>query len=306
MAKSGSPWGRGQVAGFSNKAMGTSPELVIGEDNEISGARRIHFITGLPRSGSTLLAALLRQNPQMQANMSGPMATIFDSLLGSMSGSNEFSLFISDAQRQRVLRSAFLSFYADTRQEIVFDTNRAWCGKLPALKNLFPDVRLIVCVRDIAWIIDSFERLIRKNAFQPSAIFNFKTSGTVYARANGLAASDGMVGWSYDLVKEAFYGEDSDHLLLVQYETLVSQPERALAAVYRFLGEAPYEHDFNHIEFDAQAFDQQRGTPGLHDVHRQIQAVARKTILPPDLFLRFQNQAFWREPGLNPRNVKII
>jgi sulfotransferase len=33
----------------------------------------IHFISGLPRSGSTLLAALLRQNPRFEAGMSGPL-----------------------------------------------------------------------------------------------------------------------------------------------------------------------------------------------------------------------------------------
>ncbi|MGA8585530.1 MAG: sulfotransferase [Roseiarcus sp.] len=33
---------------------------------------RLHFISGLPRSGSTLLAALLRQNPRISAGMSSP------------------------------------------------------------------------------------------------------------------------------------------------------------------------------------------------------------------------------------------
>jgi hypothetical protein len=38
------------------------------------GARMesIHFISGLPRSGPTLLAALLRQNPSFEAGMSSP------------------------------------------------------------------------------------------------------------------------------------------------------------------------------------------------------------------------------------------
>ena len=43
----------------------------------------IHFISGLPRSGSTLLAALLRQNPRFQAGMSGPLAGLFGALLRS-------------------------------------------------------------------------------------------------------------------------------------------------------------------------------------------------------------------------------
>jgi sulfotransferase len=45
---------------------------------------RIHFISGLPRSGSTLLAAILRQNSHFQASMSGPVAGALCGLLGGM------------------------------------------------------------------------------------------------------------------------------------------------------------------------------------------------------------------------------
>ena len=34
--------------------------------------RKMHFISGLPRSGSTLLSAILRQNPRFYAAMSSP------------------------------------------------------------------------------------------------------------------------------------------------------------------------------------------------------------------------------------------
>jgi sulfotransferase len=39
----------------------------------------IHFISGLPRSGSTLLAAILRQN-RFHAGMSSPVASLFMAL----------------------------------------------------------------------------------------------------------------------------------------------------------------------------------------------------------------------------------
>jgi sulfotransferase len=266
----------------------------------------IHFISGLPRSGSTLLAALLKQNPRFHAHMSGPLGSIFDALLGAMSGRNEFSVFIDDAQRARILRGIFTDFYADTAKEVVFDTSRSWCSRLPALKTLLPEAKVIVCVREIAWVIDSIERLIQKNAFQPSSIFNFQTGGTVFTRANGVAAPDGLVGHAYDAVKEAFYGEEAHRLLLVQYETLVSRPAEALAAIYAFIGEPGFSHTFENIQFDAVEFDARAGTPGLHSVHPDIRAPARQTILPPDLFRRFENLSFWREPHLNPRNVKIV
>jgi hypothetical protein len=36
----------------------------------------IHFISGLPRSGSTLLSALLRQNRRFHASMTSPVGSL--------------------------------------------------------------------------------------------------------------------------------------------------------------------------------------------------------------------------------------
>ncbi len=40
-----------------------------------------HFISGLPRSGSTLMGAVLKQNPRFHAGMSSPVASLFDTLI---------------------------------------------------------------------------------------------------------------------------------------------------------------------------------------------------------------------------------
>lgn len=268
--------------------------------------RTIHFISGLPRSGSTLLGALLKQNPRFHAGMSGPLAGLFTDLLTKMGGSNEFSIFTNDEQRQRILRGLFENYYADYPAEVIFDTNRSWCARMPALARLFPDSRVVACVRDVSWIIDSVERLVRKNAFSPSSIFNYTVGGTVYTRANGLAGVEGLVGYPFDALKEAFYGEYTSRLMLVQYETLASDPAKVIDAIYDFISEPRFEHDFEHIEFDAEEFDARAGTPGLHRVRPKVAAQQRRTILPPDLFRRFENDAFWRDPKLNPHGVRIV
>jgi sulfotransferase len=269
--------------------------------------RTIRFISGLPRSGSTLLAALLRQNPRFHANMSGPLAGMVNAMLGEMSDRNEFSMFITDAQRRRTLQGLFENFYGEEfAAEVIFDTNRTWCSKLPVLRGLFPDLKVIACVRHVSWIIDSVERVIRNNAWQPSSIFNFQAGGTVYSRAEGLANGDGMVGHAYNALKEAFYGEHAQHLMLLQYETLVRDPATAMAAVYDFIGEAPFQHDFEHVQFDGDEFDRRAGTPGLHAVGKKVMSQERATILPPDVFRRFENDAFWLNTQANVRGVKVV
>ena len=238
--------------------------------------------------------------------MSGPLAGLFGALLGEMSGRNEFSVFLDDVKRKRILGGLFDQYYEDCPAEVVFDTGRAWCARMSAITELFPDAKVIACVRQLPWIIDSIERLVQRNTFSPSSIFNYTPNGTVYTRANGVATSDGLVGFAYDALKQACFGAQADRLLLVQYETLVDDPAKVLQAIYGFIGEKPFAHDFEHIEYDVAEFDKRAGTPGLHTVRSKVETSPRKTLLPPDLFQRFANDAFWHDPKRIPEELRVV
>lgn len=239
--------------------------------------------------------------------MSGPVAGIVGRVLGEMSAANEYSVFISDEQRKRILQGIFESYYGpEFDQKVIFDTNRTWCSRMPLIHSLFPESRVIACVRDVPWIVDSIEQLVRKNAFSPSSIFQYQPGNNVYSRADGIANGEGMLGFAYNALKEAFYGEHASKLLLVTYETLVANPQRVLDAVYAFTGEAKHAHDFDNVVYDSGEFDTRAGTPGLHAIRPKVHAVERQTILPPDVFHRFANDAFWRNPQLNPHGVQVV
>ena len=195
---------------------------------------------------------------------------------------------------------------AESTAEVVFDTSRGWCQWMPAIARLFPDAKVIACVRDLPWVVDSIERLIQRNVFSPSSIFNFNAGGTVYTRAKSVVSTDGMVGGPYDALKQACYGAQRDRLLLVQYETLSTDPAKTMHAIYSFLGEPMFEHDFGHVDYDVTEFDERAGTPGLHTVRGVVKAEARDTLLPPDLFNRFVNDAFWRDPKRVPAGLQVV
>src|SRR5690349_24357206 len=132
----------------------------------------LHFISGLPRSGSTLFAAILTQNPRFHAGMSSPVGSLAIGLQRQMSSENEMSVFIENDQRTEILRSTFSAYYHTVHpSKVVFDTNRLWCSKMPLVSHLFPQAKVIACVRHIPWIVDSVERLVRENALQPSKMF---------------------------------------------------------------------------------------------------------------------------------------
>jgi hypothetical protein len=120
---------------------------------------------------------------------------------------------------------------------------------MPAISRLFPDAKVIACVRDVSWVVDSIEKLVQRNVFSPSSIFNYSAGGTVYTRANAVVAPDGMVGGPYDALKQACYGSQRDRLLLVQYDTLTSDPGKTMHAIYDFLDEPYFDHDFDNVDY---------------------------------------------------------
>jgi sulfotransferase len=267
----------------------------------------IHFIAGLPRSGSTLLAGILRQNPRFHAGMTSPVGSMYMALESAMSRRNETAVFIDDTQRRGVLKGLFGSYYEQIHGEkVVFDTNRAWCTKLPALGQLFPSARIICCVRDIGWIMDSVERLVRRNAFELSGMFGFEPGGTVYSRVNRIAASDGLVGYALDALREAFFGEDANRLILIEYQALTRAPGDTLRILYEMLDQPHFTHDFENVEYQADDFDLALGARGLHTVRRRVEWIERRSVLPPELFARFSGDMFWRTPEAAARDVPVI
>lgn len=260
------------------------------------GLRQYHFISGLPRSGSTLLAAILRQNPRFYAGMTSPVGGLFSNLVAAVSAGSEMSSMVSNQQRRRLSRGLFESYYADHDEELIFDTNRMWSASLAALHELFPNAKVLCCVRNVAWIMDSMEQQFRANAFENTRFFGDAAQrSTVFTRLEALANRNGLVGYAWSALNEALYGPHASKLLIIDYELLSVHPEQVLNLIYDFLGEEPFQHDFENVIYDAPAFDENLGASGLHKVRKKVEYKARRTILPPELFEQYSKLSFWQD-----------
>jgi sulfotransferase len=269
----------------------------------------IHFISGLPRSGSTLLSAILRQNPRFSAGMSGPVATLFAAVLPKMSGAGEYAPFFTEERRHRVLKSLFDAYHRDdlANGKLIFDTNRTWTAKLSLLNSLFPDAKVICCVRDMSWIIDSVEKMVRRNPTHVSGIFHGKDTRNVYGRVKDIMDSErGLIGLPWGSLREAWFGEHADKLIVVRYESLVSNPKAVMDSMYERLGEKPFIHDFGNVEYQEEEFDRRLGMPDLHTVRRKVELEKRVTILPPDVFMKYADMNFWDNDKLNTKRVFVL
>lgn len=264
-----------------------------------------HFISGLPRSGSTLLAAILKQNPRFHAGMTSPVGALYVNMLPQFGAGTEFGAVITQDQRRRLVRGLFDSFYADHADKaVVFDTNRLWSAHLPMLMDQFPSSKIIACVRNVAWIMDSMERRYAADPYEVTRLFNddFERA-TVYSRVETLGHRSRMVGYPWTALKSAFYSEHAASMLVVEYELLAQAPHKVMPLIYNFIGAEPFDHDYQRIQYDAPEFDAQLGMRGLHKVRAQVNFQARQTILPPDLFQQYSKLSFWKDTDGSRANV---
>lgn len=224
-----------------------------------------------------------------------------------MGGQSEFATFYTDERRRSVLRAVFDGYYAPVANPVVFDTNRTWTARMPLLLDLYSQARIICAVRDVGWVLDSVERMIRRNPLQTPRGVNFNAGQTIYSRAETLMNSEtGLVGLPWSSLRDAWFGEQAPRLLLIEYDALVSNPERVLRALYQELGEAWYAHNFDAVEHDEKEYDAMLGMPGLHAVRPRVSREVRPPCIPPDIFQKYADANFWRRTEANPRGVKVL
>lgn len=266
-----------------------------------------HFISGLPRAGSTLLAAILRQNPRFRAGMTSPVGALVQGVLAQVSAGSEFGAMVDRDMRRSLLKGLFESYYADARDAaVIFDTNRTWCAKMGTVLDIFPQAKVIACVRNVAWVMDSIERLYRANPYENTRLFGGNAErSTVYSRCEGLAQHDQLVGFAWSALREAFYGEHASSMLVLDYELLAQAPHKVIPLVYDFIGEPHFAHDFENVEYDAPEFDLPLGAPGLHKVRPKVELKDRRPIIPPDLFEKYSQLSFWTETAGSAAHIVV-
>lgn len=271
--------------------------------------KKYNFISGLPRSGSTLLSTILNQNPRFTAGISDPLHDFIKSKITAVNTNVGMSDVVPEDRLYDLIRADFDAFYKDDN-EICFNTGRAWTADTSLLKKLYPDFKMIVMMRSIPWILDSFERLHRKNPTSIKPLYDHVDWPSVYERTHLLMGNipnhAGRVKGPLDCLKQAVFSEENSHIIFIDYNALASYPEEVMKHIYDFLDEPYFEHDFSNTEASYSNYDESAKIDGLHDVRKNVEYTPRNTILPPDLFALYANEDFWNheyKPMLSSRYI---
>jgi sulfotransferase len=259
--------------------------------------KEFFFISGLPRSGSTLLSAILRQNPEFYADISSPVQGLVASTINVITGS-ESNHLIDEDRRKSILRAMFNAYYDAVEQPTVFDTSRGWTAKTSLLKTLYPQTKIICCVRDLPWILDSFERISAKNNLWNASLTDDEASQTVTTRCDALmdVKKEGQVVKPYYFLEEGLL-LNPDMIMLVEYESLCKKPESVMRELYDFIDKPYYDHDFKNVEYDNEVYDKALNMKSLHTVRKEVTWQERPSILPKSVWEKYSGKEFWRTPA---------
>ncbi len=271
-------------------AMGDTSEQTI---SRLKRQTRYNFIVGMPRSGSTMLAALLNQNPRFYASGTSAAQIIFSSLYHQFSSAGEMAALMDDDQRREVLHAVVDAIhYKRGDRPVVFDTNRKWLQRAEQLVALYPLCRFIVCVRDPARVVSSLEKARRSLTFRQSKMFGPDT--TLVQRVKHLTADDGIVGNCLGMIRDALTGPMADRMIVVDYDRFLDKPEGTMDLLYQFLREPSFQHDFQNFSFDLPDLDAFLNMPGLHSIRGPLRPANHETVLPDDIAARLSEKAVWK------------
>lgn len=212
--------------------------------------RNIHYISGLPRSGSTLLTNVLLQNPKFATTATSSLLEFLLQVRDNWNNLEGHKVYPNGQDKWSVIR-AIMQNYHNTDKDIIFDKNRGWTTHIEFIEKVTEKKpKIIACVRNLEDICSSFEKLFRRNRADGEIHGEFSNPKmkTIDGRVEVWVSDEGVIGRPYVSLMDTFQRGLGDRILIFPYEEWTSHPEFWFKKLYQFIGEEYYQHDFNNIE----------------------------------------------------------
>jgi len=257
--------------------------------------KKIYFLSGLPRSGSTVLAAILSQNPSIHATST---SNLLDTLVGtlrawadSLTTKAQTDQKKEEEKIQNVLNNICKTQYDDIDKPIILDKARGWADDTnmrTMCKVLGHKPKIIATVRNVEDCAASFVRVAK-----PKDLNHFLLKGDLIKH---LKESYQTFEKGYAFAPECF--------LIIDYDDLMKDPQKELKRVHEFLELSDFEYDLNAIdgtnlqEKDEEVWE----VKGLHDIQPKLgyQHKQNSKEVLKHRYYDFVQPRFWLGEKINP------
>jgi sulfotransferase len=251
--------------------------------------KTFYFMGGLPRSGSTVLTAILNQHPEVYASPQSGLLDISYNLKNQIYDLESWQSGLMHESYQTTIDSLGNLFYSNIEKPIIIDKNRSWGtpGNHSIATTLNKIPKTILVLRPIIEVLSSFIRLAERNPnnFIDKSIIDQDFFSKYYRNANDvrcdyLMRSNGEIDQSILAIATLVNKPEICHL--VWYDNLISDPQACLSGIYKFLDIYDFKHNFSKIkQLDKHDDSKIFGIKDLHSISSSIKASKTK----PELVL---------------------
>lgn len=249
-----------------------------------------YFLSGLPRSGSTVLSSILNQNPAVYVTPTSPM---LDQLIENQNIWHNLQTVRANPvpdQLTNITKSLINAMWQHRPEEVILDKNRGWCKNMPSSTILFEkEIKMIVTIRDLPSIMASWMTLLEKN---PGNFLDKR----ILEKGFPINNDNRMAEMWFNMVKDCMDSvlqakkDASNRLLLINYDNLVSEPLDVLTRIESFLNLPTYKYNIDNIvsvtnDNDLKAW----GLHGMHTIRPKLNKISTdpRKILGDMLYNRF-------------------
>ena len=220
-------------------------------------------LSGLPRSGSTLLSSILSQNPDIHAEGNSALCQLMWDMQMSIVGNSMEQLRASNRGQNAVdiLKAIPDLYYKETNKPIVIDKCRSWTlpANVETLKRyIAPNFKVIVLERPIIDIVKSFVHLRKENNWEGDL-----EEGLLDEMSEPIMRSYNGVQWAKE-------NNQFNNFIFIQYDDLVNNTKETIDKIYKFCELDIFEHDFNNIVNKHPEDDTVYNLVGQHDIRPTI------------------------------------
>lgn len=236
------------------------------------------FMAGLPRSGSTLIAAILNQNPDIYVTPSADTSYLILSLFRTTQVAETYHTGFAPEGYQNIMAKLPYNFYEHIDKPYIIDKNRNWgTPENIEVAELFSDNVKIICpVRPILEILASFCNLADRNPnnfidkfVRDYPVSQFRPKND--ARCDAMMAANHHIEMNILSIASSLDPRHKGKFHFIAYDDLLSKPEKVIDAIYDFLEIPKFKHDFSNIKGEIMPNEAAvYGIPDMHKVRSKI------------------------------------
>jgi sulfotransferase len=206
--------------------------------------KKIFFLVAQPRSGNTLFASIMNQNPSIAATPNSITLEIMKDLF-LLKNTDVFLNYPDHKSLDNVLDSVYDTYYKDWPQRIIIDRGPVMTlGNFQLMqKHYNRPFKCIVILRDLMDVLASYMKWYTEN---PDAFPNRYNLNTDEEKLSMIMNKDGAIAKDLEAIKNSYNYKDICHY--VKYDDIVTSPEQEFRKIYKFMGEPYFYHKFNNLD----------------------------------------------------------